>query len=180
MLASFSILEPGFNVELIFTPCSRCDPPFSLQNASLDHLDFLPPHNLVIWTDGSVSFPFAKKRSVVLANCSLCGAEATLNFSATSVCPSFLSAEACAAASSSLVLAIPASLPFFFPQALALSSPHCSPFFFYRKHSSTMVPKLFKSRPTFQNIHFRVPQNFACTSEYLEKSTVKTNISSRC
>ena len=34
-------------------------------------------------------------------------------------------------------------------------------------------PNFFKSRPTFQNINFRVPHNSTCTSKYLEKSTVK-------
>ena len=45
------------------------------------------------WTDGS--FPFGKGDSGVLANCSLCGTEATLSFSAGLVCSSF-SAETCA------------------------------------------------------------------------------------
>ena len=53
------------------------------------------PHDLVLWTDGSVRFPFGKGGSGVLANCSLCGTEATLYFSAGPVCPSFF-AEACA------------------------------------------------------------------------------------
>ena len=39
-----------------------------------------PPHDLVIWTDGSVPFPFDKGGSGVLANCSLCGTEVTLFF----------------------------------------------------------------------------------------------------
>ena len=52
-----------------------------------------PPHDLVLWTDGSVPFPFGKGGSGVLANCSLCGTEATLSFSAGS---SSFSAEACA------------------------------------------------------------------------------------
>ena len=49
----------------------------------------------MLWTDGSVPFPFGKGGSGVLANCSLCGTEATLSFLAGSVCSSF-SAEACA------------------------------------------------------------------------------------
>ena len=79
------------------TPCSRSDPPLSLsrQGAALAHLDSLPPHNLVLWTDGSVPFPFGKGGSGVLANCPLCGTEATLSFSAGPVRSSF-SAEACA------------------------------------------------------------------------------------
>ena len=54
-----------------------------------------PPYDLVLWTDGSVPFPFGKDGSGVLANCSLCGIKATLSFSAGPVCSSF-SAEACA------------------------------------------------------------------------------------
>ena len=77
------------------SPCSRSDPPLSRQGATLAHLDSLPPHDLVLWTDGSVLFPFVKGGSGVLANCSLCGTEATLSFSAGPVCSSF-SAEACA------------------------------------------------------------------------------------
>ena len=53
------------------------------------------PHDLVLWTDGSVSFPFGKGGSGVLANCYLCGTEATLSFLACPVCSSF-STEACA------------------------------------------------------------------------------------
>ena len=77
------------------TPRSRSDPPLSRQGAALTHLDSLPPHDLVLWTDGSVPFPFGKGGSGVLVNCSLCGTEATLSFSAGPVCSSF-SAEACA------------------------------------------------------------------------------------
>ena len=69
--------------------------PLSRQGAALAHLDSLPPHDLVLWTDGSVPFPFGKDGSDVLANCSICGTEATLSFSAGLVCSSF-SAEACA------------------------------------------------------------------------------------
>ena len=54
-----------------------------------------PPYDLVPWTDGTVPFPFGKDGSVVLANCSLYGIEATLFFSAGPVCSS-ISAEACA------------------------------------------------------------------------------------
>ena len=79
---------------------SRSSPPFPLHALALipltlAHLDSLPPHDLVLWTDGSVPFPFGKGGSGVLANCSLCGTEAALSFSAGPVCSSF-SAEACA------------------------------------------------------------------------------------
>ena len=63
----------------------------SRQGAALAHLDSLLPHDLVLWTDGSVSF--GKGDSSVLANCCLCGTEGTLSFSAGPVCSSF-SAEA--------------------------------------------------------------------------------------
>ena len=43
----------------------------------------------MIWTDGSVPFPFGKGGSGVLANCSRCGTEATLSYSAGPVCSSF-------------------------------------------------------------------------------------------
>ena len=80
---------PFFMVEFILsTPCSR-------QGAALAHLDFLLIHDLVLWTDGFVPFPFGKSGSGELANCSLCGTEAILCFSAGPVCSSF-SAEACA------------------------------------------------------------------------------------
>ena len=87
---------PSFTVEsTLSSPCSRFDPPHSRQGAALAHFDSLPPHDLILWTDGSVPFPFGKGGSDVLAKCSLCGTEATLSFSAGPVCSSF-SAEACA------------------------------------------------------------------------------------
>ena len=76
-------------------PCSRSDLRLSRQGAALAHLGCLPPHDLVLWTDGSVPFPFGKDSYGVLANCSLCGTEVTLSFSAGPVCSNF-SAEACA------------------------------------------------------------------------------------
>ena len=87
---------PSFMVEsTLSSPCYRSDPPLSRQGAALAHLDSRPPHDLVLWTGGSVPFPFGKSGSGVLAICSLCGTEATLSFSAGPVCSS-LSAEACA------------------------------------------------------------------------------------
>ena len=68
----------SFTVESTLpTPCSRSDLPLSRQGAALADLNF-PPHDLVLWTDGS--FPFGKGGSGVLANCSICGTEATLLF----------------------------------------------------------------------------------------------------
>ena len=72
---------PSFAVELTLSSlCSRSDPPLSRYDGALAHLDFLPSYNLVIWTDGSAPFLFDQGGSGVLANCSLCGAEATLPF----------------------------------------------------------------------------------------------------
>ena len=75
------------------SPCS--DPLLSRQGAALAHLESLPPYNLILGTDGCVSFLLGKSGSGALANCSLCGTEATLPFLAGSVCSSF-SDEACA------------------------------------------------------------------------------------
>ena len=87
---------PSFTVEsTLSTPCSRSDPPLTRQGTTLAHLDSLPPHDLVLWTDGPVPFRFGKGSSGVLANCSFCGTKTTLSFSAGPVCSSF-SAEACA------------------------------------------------------------------------------------
>ena len=77
------------------SPCSRSDSSLSRQGATLAYLDSLLPYCLVLWTDGSVPYPFGKGGSGVLANCFLCGTEATLFFSAGPICSSF-SAEACA------------------------------------------------------------------------------------
>ena len=87
---------PSFTVEsTLSTPCSRSDPPHSRQGAALAHLDSLLSHDLVLWTDGSVPFPFGKDGSGVLTICSLCDTETTLSFSAGPVWLGF-SAEACA------------------------------------------------------------------------------------
>ena len=81
---------PLFTVESTLPfPCSRPDPPLSRQGVALAHLDSLPPHDLVLWTDGSIPFPFGKGGSRVIANCSLCGAEAILSFSEGPVCSNF-------------------------------------------------------------------------------------------
>ena len=89
-------IQPSFTMESTLpTSCSRSDPSHSRQGVALAHLDSQPPHDLILWTDGSVPFPFGKGGSGVLANCSLCGTEATLSFLAGPLCSSF-SAEACA------------------------------------------------------------------------------------
>ena len=64
----------------------------SLILLSLAKVRLSPPSCLVLWTDAF--FPFSKGGSDV-ANCSFCGTEATLSFSAGLACSSF-SAEACA------------------------------------------------------------------------------------
>ena len=52
---------PSCTVESTFSsPCSRFDPPFSLQDVALVYLNSLPPHNLVIWTDGPILFCVGK------------------------------------------------------------------------------------------------------------------------
>ena len=87
---------PFFTVEFtLSSPCSRSDLPLSRQGAALAHLDSLPPHDLVLWIDGYVPFPFGKGSSDVPVNYSFCGTEATLSFSAGPVCSTF-SAEASA------------------------------------------------------------------------------------
>ena len=87
---------PSFMVDSTLpTSCFCSDPPLSCQGATLAHLDSLLPHDLILWTDGFVPYPFGKGGSGVLVNCSLCGTEATLSFLAGPVCSSF-STEACA------------------------------------------------------------------------------------
>ena len=81
---------PSLTVESINTSsCCRSDPPPSRQGAALAHLDSLPSHDLLLWTDGSVPFPFGKDGSRVPANNSRCGTEATLSCSAGPVFASF-------------------------------------------------------------------------------------------
>ena len=89
---------PSFNGEFtLSSPCSHSDLSLSLsrQGAALAHLDSLPPHELDLWTDGSVPFPFGKGGFGVPTNYSLCDTEATLSISAGPVCSNF-STEACA------------------------------------------------------------------------------------
>ena len=85
-----SLLSPHF------LPRALALIPFSLAKVWLSLILTLSlPHNLILWTKGSCFFPFGKDGPRVFANCSLCGTEATLSFSAGPVCSSF-SAEACA------------------------------------------------------------------------------------
>ena len=81
-MPSFSSLEPAFlHCEgHSFFPMLQLRSTLSCQGAALAHLDSIPPYDLVLWTDSSVPFPFDNGGSSVLANCSLCGTEATLFF----------------------------------------------------------------------------------------------------
>ena len=63
---------PFFTVDsTLSSPCSRSELRFSHQDVALAHLDSFAPHDLVLWTDNSVIFPFCKGGSGVPANCSL-------------------------------------------------------------------------------------------------------------
>ena len=42
------------------SPCSRCNPPLSRQDAGLAHFDSLPPYDLMLWTDALFLFFLAK------------------------------------------------------------------------------------------------------------------------
>ena len=86
---------------------------------------------LMIWCFGQTAlflFPFGKDGFGLLANCSLCGTEATLSFSAGPVCSSF-SAEACAILHALAGLGstnkFSISLLFSYYVTLVLSSPPC-------------------------------------------------------
>ena len=86
---------PSFTVEsTLSSPCSRSDP-LTLAKVRLSPTLSLSPLMTGYSGQTAVPFPFGKGGSGVLANCSVCGTEATLSFSAGPVCSSF-SAEACA------------------------------------------------------------------------------------
>ena len=71
---------PFFTVEsTLSSSCSCSDPSLVCQGAALAHLDSLPSHDLVLWTDGFV--PFGKGASGLLGNCFVYGIKATLSFS---------------------------------------------------------------------------------------------------
>ena len=86
----------SFTVEsTLSSSCSCFDPPLSHQGVAFAHLDSLPPHNLVLWTDGFVPFPFWQGQCWCTCQLlSLCDTEATLSLSASPVCSSF-STKAC-------------------------------------------------------------------------------------
>ena len=68
---------------------------FFLQDAVLAHLDSLPSHDFVIQTDGYIPSRFSKKYHGILANCSMCDAEASFFFSAGLMCSCYFP-QACA------------------------------------------------------------------------------------
>ena len=109
----------SFSVELILSyRCSCFDPPFSRQCAALFLLNFLPPQDLVIWTNRSVLYPIDKEGSGVLANCSLCVAKATLFLFGRPNVSIFFCENLYHFASSSLVSTAPTKRPPFFPSPL--------------------------------------------------------------
>ena len=81
-MPSLSFLETAFlhREGHSFFPMLQLRSTLSRQGAALAHLDSIPPYDLILWTDGSVPFLFDNGGSGVLANCSLCGTEATLFF----------------------------------------------------------------------------------------------------
>ena len=87
---------PFFTVESTLSSlCSRSDRHLSRLCGALAHLDSFPPSIIWYFEQTALSlFLFSKGVSGALANCSLCGTEATLSFSAGPVCSS-ISAEAC-------------------------------------------------------------------------------------
>ena len=135
------------------SPCSRSDPLISRQ--ALIHVDSLPPHDLVVLTDGSIPFPFDKGVCAVLANCSLHGTKAALGCSFLFGRPSMSSFPMKPAPFCKLCAGLDSSnkLPFLFFSILALSlqlcplfplfftsnsSRHCLLFLFYQ---ATMGPR---------------------------------------
>ena len=65
------------------------------QGAALTHLDSLPPHDLVLWSDASFLYSFSKGGYGVLANCSLYSTEVIVFFTPGPIC-SIFSTKACA------------------------------------------------------------------------------------
>ena len=99
--------------------------PLSRQDAALAHLDSLPSHNLVIWTDGSVFF-LSKATLASLPTAHFVALRPHFPFWPAQYVQVF-QLNLCHSATSSLVLAAPTSLPFFFsslPLRLSLCSYH--------------------------------------------------------
>ena len=119
---------PSFTVESTpSSPCSRSNPSLPRQGADLARLDSLPLHDLALWTDRSVPSPLGKDSSGILANCSLCGTEATLSFSAGPVCSSFSTVPFCTLFAGLCSTNKPATpLLIFFYLTFVLSLPLCT------------------------------------------------------
>ena len=89
---SFPWTPPSFSVELALSAqCSRFDPSLFRHDTGIAHLDSLPNHDIVIWTDGYVPHSFGKRCLGVLANYSICGAKTTISCLAGPVCSIFFS-----------------------------------------------------------------------------------------
>ena len=113
------------------TPCSSSILLFSRQDAVLSHLGSLPSYDFVIFTNGTISFLFRKGGSGILANCSVCGAEAIPSYSSSPVRLNFLLTYApfCELFTDlGITDKIATYLPFSSPQALTLWS--CYAFLF--------------------------------------------------
>ena len=82
---------PSFTVEsTLSSPCSRSDPPHSRHGAALAHLDSLPPHDLVLWTDGSVPVPFGKAAPAFLPTAHFVALRSLISFWQAQYVPVFL------------------------------------------------------------------------------------------
>ena len=94
--------------------CSCYDLPPSCQGAALAQLDSLPSHNLVLWTNGSVPFPFGKGSSFSFwRTCQLLPqlhCDPSFLFSRFSILK-FFHENLCQSVGSLLVSAAPTSLP---------------------------------------------------------------------
>ena len=78
----------------LFTQCFRSNLRFSHQGDAVAHFDrhFFRNHDLVVWTDGSVSFFFATDVvASLLAACTACNAEFNLFFGPAQFSPDILS-----------------------------------------------------------------------------------------
>ena len=144
----------------------------SRQGAALTHLDSLPPHDLVLWTDGSVHFPFGKISSGILANCSLCDTEDTHSFSAGSHVQVFLlkSAPFCTlSAGLGTTNKSAISHRFSFYLALVLSSPPCPLFYlsFYLKRCGRFGRNCLLSPPVLSGYNGSPDTRFSGKTTWL-------------
>ena len=119
----------SFTVESTLSiPCSRSDPPHSRQGAALARLDSHPPHDLVLWTDGTVPFPLASAAPAFLPTALYVALRPLFPFRQAQLVPVFplKPAPFCtlfAGLGNTIKSAI--FLLFFFCLTLVLSSPPC-------------------------------------------------------